>query len=95
MFILEALEPVKGVQAIPLSSRVMRISWRDKVATSLPITYHVYHFLHNQLKYCGNTTEKSIKCAQLKPNTKYSFYVRRNEEGINATVQNFTMEDSK
>ena len=89
-------EPVKNVQAIPLSSRVMRVSWRDtKVSTSVPIVYHVYRSLRNQRIYCGNTTEKSIKCAQLKPYTKYTFYVRRNEEDINATVSNFTMEDSK
>lgn len=87
---------MKSVQAIPLSSRVMRISWRDsKVSTSVPIIYHVFHSLRNQLKYCGNTTEKSIRCVQLKPRTNYMFYVRRNDERINATVKNFTMEDSK
>ena len=87
---------MKAIQAIPLSSRVMRISWRDtKGSMSVPVTYHVYHSVHNQLKYCGNTTEKSIKCGQLKPHKKYEFYVRRNDEAINATVKNFTMEDSK
>ena len=92
------LEPerVKDVRAVPLSSKVMRVSWRD---TQLPNTgpniYHVFHSLRKKLSYCGNTTEKSIKCSQLKPYTKYTFYVRRNEERINATVSNFTEEDSK
>ena len=85
---------MKDVQAIPLSSKVMRISWKD-TRGQLPIVYHVYHSLRKQLKYCGNTTEKSIKCVGLKPYSKYLFYVRRNNEKINATVKNFTMEDSK
>ena len=87
---------MRAVQAIALSSRVMRISWRDtKVSSSMPIIYHVYHSVHNQLKYCGNTTEKFIKCVKLKPHKNYEFYVRRNDEAFNATVKNFTMEDSK
>lgn len=93
---LKGPEPVKAIQAIPVSSQVMRISWRDtKGSMSVPVTYHVYHSVHNQLKYCGNTTEKFINCGQLKPHKKYEFYVRRNDEAINATVKNFTMEDSK
>ncbi|KAM7446448.1 putative aminophospholipid-translocase [Porites harrisoni] len=87
-------EPVKNLKAIPLSSNVMYVSWKDtKVSTSVPIVYHVYHSVHGQLKYCGNTTAKHIKCNRLKPFKKYMFYVRRNEEGFNATVSNFTMED--
>ena len=88
---------MKSVKAVSRSPNVMRISWRDnpKVSSSMPVVYHVYS-QHNQLlKYCGNTTGKSIDCTRLKPYTKYLFYVRRNEEGINATVSNFTMEDSK
>ena len=93
---LGELEPVKGVQAIPLSSKVMRLSWRDtQVSGPVPRIYHVYYALRNKLSYCGNTTEKSIKCSKLKPRTKYTFYVRRNDEAINATVSNFTTEDSK
>lgn len=93
---LGELEPVKSVQAIPLSSKVMRLSWRDtQVSNPVPIIYHVYYALRKKLSYCGNTTEKSIKCSKLKPYTKYTFFVRRNDEGINATVSNFTMEDSK
>ena len=93
--ILGVPEPVKNVKAVSLSSHVMHISWRDtKVILSVPVVYHVYS-QRNQLKYCGNTTGKSIECTHLKPYTKYVFYVRRNEEGINATVSNFTMEDSK
>ena len=86
---------MKDVQAMPLSSKVMRISWKEtRVPTALTV-YHVYYSLRKQLRYCGNTTEKSIKCVQLKPYTNYLFYVRRNNEKINATVKNFTMEDSK
>lgn len=93
---LGELEPVKGVQAIPLSSKVMRISWRDtQVSGPVPRIYHVYYTLRKKLSYCGNTTEKSIKCSKLKPYTKYTFYVRRNDEAMNVTVSNFTMEDSK
>ena len=87
---------MKNLKTIPLSPNVMYVSWKDtKVSTSVPIVYHVYHSVHSQLKYCGNTTEKHIKCNRLKPFKKYMFYVRRNEEGFNATVSNFTMEDSK
>lgn len=96
ILILGEPEPVKGMQAVPLSSKAMHLSWRDtQVSNSVPIIYHVYHSLRNQLRYCGNSTEKSIKCHHLRPYTKYTFYVRRNNEGINATVSNFTAEDSK
>lgn len=87
------LKPVKDVQAIPLSSKVMRISWKETRVPSALAVYHVYYSFRKQLRYCGNTTEKSIKCVQLKPHTNYLFYVRRNNEKINATVKNFTMED--
>lgn len=90
----DKLEPVKAVSAIPLSSKVVRISWKDaKVSISAPVVYHVYHSQQNQLRYCGNTTEKFIKCIGLKPYTKYLFLVRRNDERINATAKNFTLED--
>ena len=87
---------MKNLKAIPLSPNVMYVSWKDtRVSTSVPVVYHVYHSVHSQLKYCGNTTEKHIKCNRLKPSKEYMFYVRRNEEGFNATISNFTMEDSK
>ncbi|KAL9985599.1 hypothetical protein ACROYT_G008021 [Oculina patagonica] len=85
--------PVKDVQAIPTSPKVMRLSWRDTQVPNTPVIYHVYHSLRKKLSYCGNTTEKTIRCFHLKPYTKYTFYVRRNDEGINATVSNFTEED--
>lgn len=96
LFISEKPKPVKGLQAVSKSSKVMELSWQDiQDSNSVPVIYHVYHSLGNKLTYCGNTTEKSIKCSHLKPDTKYMFYVRRNDEQINATVSNFTAEDSK
>ena len=96
IIVVESREVVKGLQTFPLSPKVMQLTWKDPhVSPSVLVTYHVYHSVHNQVKYCGNTTHKAIKCSGLKPYTKYIFYVRRNMEEFNATISNYTDEDSK
>lgn len=96
IFISEDTKPVKIVEAVSSDPREMQLSWKDEQASSsVPITYHVYHSLRKQLTYCGNTTDKKIKCSRLKPCTEYTFYVRRNDEKVNASISSLTSEDSK
>lgn len=91
---IEDTKPVKIVEAVSSDPREMQLSWKDEQASSsVPITYHVYHSLRKQLTYCGNTTDKKIKCSRLKPCTEYTFYVRRNDEQVNASISSLTSED--
>lgn len=92
-FISDGAKPVTSLKAVSSDPREMKLSWQDEQgSSSVPVIYHVYHSRHNKLIYCGNTTERSTKCSHLKPCTKYTFYVRRNEEKVNATISNLTAE---